>query len=453
MASRTAVPAVAVPMVPLFSDPLKTVPEKLSRTSRRLGQRGSSTLFVGSGSTKASSAPRWLAERLPGVVAIPFSAQPLRRKQQLMTDMFVSERKKWSLEGWQLGWTASRNHAGTTWWHTKTINMSVRALQNNDLAFNKNMLLHELAHARAGRAEMHGPTWKRLAIEMGCDGKRLYDAKFGFAGGADDYLMWFLVCSGQCGTRYTGDFRHAKNRKMEGRSCGKDNCSGRFHYVRGGQLKRVKKMTMPLLKAECGKLGLTKSGKKQDLVDRILGSLGMQGLEEAQRIEKYLALAVARDAYARNTRHRTHAQRGALRVAGEKHLAGASSRDGLKSRCWRNASNDQTGPQPVQQRDDTKPGPSNAPAASVTALNSDNDEEPLLVPGVTIDCIDLCSSDEDTAKPYKGKGKRASAVQDENWFFPNCTVPTGAEALDLSAAPQHVGTLSERLKKRFRTAA
>ena len=163
---------------------------------------------------------------------------------------------------------------------------------------------------------------------------------------------------------------------MEGRSCSKDNCSGRFHYVRGGP---------------------------------------------------------------------------------------------LKSRGWR-ASNDQTVPmssaalrvrhwaqlrQPVQQRDDTKPGPSNAPVASVIALtsDSDNDEEPLLGPGVTIDCIDICSSDEDTAKPYKGQGKRAPAVQDENLFFLNGTVPTGAEALDLSAAPQHVGTLSERLKKRFRTAA
>jgi predicted SprT family Zn-dependent metalloprotease len=40
----------------------------------------------------------------------------------------------------------------------------------------KNTVLHEIAHAIAGIDAGHGPVWKRIALEIGCDAKRLHRA-------------------------------------------------------------------------------------------------------------------------------------------------------------------------------------------------------------------------------------------------------------------------------------
>ena len=59
---------------------------------------------------------------------------------------------------------------------TVTIAISkVFAVFATDAEF-KNTVLHEIAHAIAGIDAGHGPEWKRIALEIGCDAKRFHRA-------------------------------------------------------------------------------------------------------------------------------------------------------------------------------------------------------------------------------------------------------------------------------------
>jgi predicted SprT family Zn-dependent metalloprotease len=57
----------------------------------------------------------------------------------------------------------------------------------------KNTLLHEIAHALAGYKAGHGDVWKKIAISIGCDGKRCHDVIFGL-----DRAKGFFDCKIGC---------------------------------------------------------------------------------------------------------------------------------------------------------------------------------------------------------------------------------------------------------------
>ena len=56
----------------------------------------------------------------------------------------------------------------------RTITLSRNLTEVNALTEVKNTILHEIAHALAGRAAGHGPTWQAIARRIGSDGKRCY---------------------------------------------------------------------------------------------------------------------------------------------------------------------------------------------------------------------------------------------------------------------------------------
>ena len=51
------------------------------------------------------------------------------------------------------------------------------------------ILLHEVAHAIAGTKAGHGPAWRRVASDLGYEGKRLHDGPI-----ADELAPWVGTC-------------------------------------------------------------------------------------------------------------------------------------------------------------------------------------------------------------------------------------------------------------------
>ncbi|NBT51009.1 MAG: hypothetical protein EBT12_05555, partial [Marivivens sp.] len=58
----------------------------------------------------------------------------------------------------------------------KEISLSRPLTKANDEEQVRDTILHEIAHALTP-GEGHGNVWKKVAIKIGCDGKRCYDSK------------------------------------------------------------------------------------------------------------------------------------------------------------------------------------------------------------------------------------------------------------------------------------
>lgn len=79
-----------------------------------------------------------------------------------------------SLCGWRFAVDRARARAGQCNFTTKTISVSKHFLWDvgtTDSEY-RNIVLHEIAHALAGREAGHGPAWKEVALSIGCDGDR-----------------------------------------------------------------------------------------------------------------------------------------------------------------------------------------------------------------------------------------------------------------------------------------
>lgn len=79
------------------------------------------------------------------------------------------------LEGWMFVWGRGVNLLGETCFYNDTIKLSRPMTQNRPEKDVTNTILHEIAHALAGATAGHGPEWKRIALSIGCDGKRQSD--------------------------------------------------------------------------------------------------------------------------------------------------------------------------------------------------------------------------------------------------------------------------------------
>lgn len=82
--------------------------------------------------------------------------------------------KHLSLEGWQLKFGNAKRQAGCTKYNRKIIMLSKLYINSPSTTESdvKNTILHELAHVIAGHSAHHGPIWKTIAIELGCDAER-----------------------------------------------------------------------------------------------------------------------------------------------------------------------------------------------------------------------------------------------------------------------------------------
>jgi predicted SprT family Zn-dependent metalloprotease len=74
--------------------------------------------------------------------------------------------------GWTFGTDRAKSRLGACHFRTKRITLSASYLATADLAAIRNTVLHEVAHAIAGPAAGHGPVWKRIARQIGCNAER-----------------------------------------------------------------------------------------------------------------------------------------------------------------------------------------------------------------------------------------------------------------------------------------
>ena len=77
-------------------------------------------------------------------------------------------------KGWRFSFDTARRRFGCCNYTYKKISLSRALVSVNDEARVKNTILHEIAHALVGRGHGHNNVWKKMAIAIGCDGKRCF---------------------------------------------------------------------------------------------------------------------------------------------------------------------------------------------------------------------------------------------------------------------------------------
>lgn len=87
-------------------------------------------------------------------------------------------------QGWSVNWTQARSTAGSCSYATKAISLSLHLVGGMHLDNGggarptweevRETILHEVAHALAGKAAAHGPAWKAIAKDIGCNAERTH---------------------------------------------------------------------------------------------------------------------------------------------------------------------------------------------------------------------------------------------------------------------------------------
>jgi predicted SprT family Zn-dependent metalloprotease len=80
-------------------------------------------------------------------------------------------------KGWRFEFDNSRRRAGVCKFGRRIIGLSKYLLPHMNSEMIKNTILHEIAHALVGPEHGHDWVWQQKAIEIGCDGKRCYNAE------------------------------------------------------------------------------------------------------------------------------------------------------------------------------------------------------------------------------------------------------------------------------------
>ena len=115
---------------------------------------------------------------------------------------------------WSFGFDAAKTRAGLCNFTLKRITVSRYLAARYDDDEIHQVLLHEVAHAIAGSAAGHGPSWKRVARDLGYEGKRLHDGAI-----ANELALWVGVCP--------GGHEHYRYRKP-GRALACGRCAKRY---------------------------------------------------------------------------------------------------------------------------------------------------------------------------------------------------------------------------------
>lgn len=115
-------------------------------------------------------------------------------------------------KGWKFIFDNAKVRVGNCRYRTKIISMSKNYIPKLDEEEVTDTILHEIAHALVGKRQGHGYQWRKTAIEIGCNGQRLYH------GQAKVEAKYKGTCP-TCGRVIT---RHRRKRI----SCGR--CSRRF---------------------------------------------------------------------------------------------------------------------------------------------------------------------------------------------------------------------------------
>lgn len=90
---------------------------------------------------------------------------------------------------WHFDFDHGKSRAGMCNYRKRRISLSRHLATRNSDEFNRQTLLHEIAHGLAGHGAGHGPEWLRLAREIGYTGDRTHSGQV-----AREYARWLGVC-------------------------------------------------------------------------------------------------------------------------------------------------------------------------------------------------------------------------------------------------------------------
>lgn len=79
-------------------------------------------------------------------------------------------------KGWKFEFFRSKRSFGRCLYQEKRILISSEFVKINDDHHVRDTILHEIAHALVGGRHGHDEVWQEKAREIGCDGKRFFDA-------------------------------------------------------------------------------------------------------------------------------------------------------------------------------------------------------------------------------------------------------------------------------------
>ena len=117
-------------------------------------------------------------------------------------------------ESWTFGFDSAKTRAGLCNYTNKQISVSRHLASRYDDDEIHQVLLHEVAHALAGTRAGHGPRWRRVAADLGYEGKRLHDGAI-----ASELAPWLGNCP-------AGHLHYRYRRPTRVLACG--ICSRRF---------------------------------------------------------------------------------------------------------------------------------------------------------------------------------------------------------------------------------
>jgi len=115
---------------------------------------------------------------------------------------------------WSFTFDNAKTRAGLCNYSARRISVSRHLASRFDDDAIHQVLLHEVAHAKAGKSAGHGPRWKALARELGYAGERLHDGPI-----ATELAPWIGSCP-------AGHLHYRYRRPARPLTCGK--CSRRF---------------------------------------------------------------------------------------------------------------------------------------------------------------------------------------------------------------------------------
>src|SRR5262249_5717563 len=113
------------------------------------------------------------------------------------------------LHDWSFRLNRSKVNMGLCKYGPRTIELSTHFVERNSDEAIRDTLLHEIAHALAGRAAGHGPLWKAMCLRVGARPERLSFEAVMPAG------RWRAKCN-CCGALH---HRHRRPKRMTGWWC------------------------------------------------------------------------------------------------------------------------------------------------------------------------------------------------------------------------------------------
>jgi predicted SprT family Zn-dependent metalloprotease len=106
----------------------------------------------------------------------------------------------YQLDGWSFAFDNAKRRCGACYWGRRTITLSRHFVRLNNAAEVHDTILHEIAHALAGKAAGHGAYWRQVARQLGARPERCAENVEMPEGGVEG------VCAENC----TG--RHVRHR-------------------------------------------------------------------------------------------------------------------------------------------------------------------------------------------------------------------------------------------------